>query len=203
MRRHLARLSSNFTFGEYASVHSLADYFLTSTAHVTSSEWLCCSGHIMDKRESHRSSSHFVLLRVGCGLQDYMDDMSDPLSAACSVCQVNLWWRFTLMYHPPLVSVELGQDTSALDVLELTCRNVCRKYHLRGVIYFAANHFTTWVITGSGMVWYHDGLFTGRSLIYENAKADNINIPQENAIMGIYLQSPKKNSDMPCAAAAH
>ena len=60
------------------------------------------------------------------------------------------------MYHPPLVSVELGQDTSALDVLELTCCNVCRKYHLRGVIYFVANHFTAQVITGSGMVWYHD-----------------------------------------------
>ena len=32
------------------------------------------------------------------------------------------------MYHPPLVSVELGQDTSALDVLELTCHNVHQKY---------------------------------------------------------------------------
>ena len=49
--------------------------------------------------------------------------------------------------------------------------------------------------------WYHDGLFTGRSLIYENAKPDNI--PTENAIVGIYLRSPERNSDMPCVAAAH
>ena len=58
------------------------------------------------------------------------------------------------MYHPPLVSVELGQDASAIGVLELTSQNVHRKYHLRGVIYFAVNHFTARsLITSSGMVW--------------------------------------------------
>ncbi|KAF8218438.1 hypothetical protein L208DRAFT_1351415, partial [Tricholoma matsutake] len=43
-------------------------------------------------------------------------------------------------------------------------------YYLRGVIYFAANHFTARLITRSGMVWYHDGIFTGRSLIYERKR---------------------------------
>jgi hypothetical protein len=187
----LARISPNFTFGEYASVHSLLDYFLTSDAHVTFSERFCPSGHIIDKRELYRSSCCFVLSRAGCGVQEYMDDMSDPLSEVCPspTCDVSLWRRFTLMYHPPLVSVELGQDASPIDVLELTSQNVCRKYHLRGVIYFAANHFTARLITTSGMVWYHDGIFTGRSLIYESAKAGNI--PDENAIVGIYLRSPE------------
>ncbi|KAF8231453.1 hypothetical protein L208DRAFT_1469729 [Tricholoma matsutake] len=43
MRRRLARISASFTFGEYASVHSLLDCFLTSDAHVTYSErfWPC------------------------------------------------------------------------------------------------------------------------------------------------------------------
>ncbi|KAF8237138.1 hypothetical protein L208DRAFT_1248708, partial [Tricholoma matsutake] len=65
-------------------------------------------------------------------------------------------------------------------------------YNLRGVIYYAADHFTVWVITGSGMVWYHDGLLTGQSLVYESM-APNL-ITHENAIIGIYL---------PCAAMAH
>ncbi|KAF8225703.1 hypothetical protein L208DRAFT_1305230, partial [Tricholoma matsutake] len=57
------------------------------------------------------------------------------------------------------------------------------------------------VIMNLGMVWYHDGLFTGQSLIYEQAKPDSL--PNENVIVGIYLYSPKQNLDMPCTAAAH
>ena len=90
---------------------------------------------------------------------------------------------------------------SVIDVLELTSGDVCRRYHLRGVIYFAADHFTARVITNAGKVWYHDGLFTGQSLIYEQAKPDNL--PNENVIVGIYLHSPEQNSDVPCTAAAH
>ena len=109
VRHHLAQILPGFTFSEYASVHSLLDCFLTSNAHITCSEQFCPSGHVTDKWELYRSSSHFVLGRVGCGLQDYMDDMTDLLSEACLVCDVSLWWRFMLMYHPPLVSIELGR----------------------------------------------------------------------------------------------
>ena len=113
-----------FTFGEYTSIHLLLDCFLTSDTHVTYSEQFCPSGYVMDKWELYRSSFHFVLLRVGCGLQDYMDDMTDPLSEVCPVCDVGLWWRFMLMYHPPIVSIELGQDASMKGVLKLTYGDV-------------------------------------------------------------------------------
>ena len=69
-------------------------------------------------------------------------DITDVLSEACLMCDVYLWWRYMLMYHPLLVSIELGLDASPLDVLELTSQNVCQKYYLRGVIYFMVNHFT-------------------------------------------------------------
>ena len=67
MRHHLARISPSFTFGEYASVHSLLDCFLTSDAlsHVTFSEWFCPSGHMVDKQELYKSSCYFVLSRSG------------------------------------------------------------------------------------------------------------------------------------------
>ncbi|KAF8220714.1 hypothetical protein L208DRAFT_1071954, partial [Tricholoma matsutake] len=51
--------------------------------------------------------------------------------------------------------------------LDITSGSVRRKYHLRGLIYYAAEHFTACFIARSGMVWYHDGLLTGRSLVYE------------------------------------
>ena len=120
-------------------------------AHVT---FLSCSGHIVDKWEPYRSSCYFVLLRAGCGLQNYMDDITDPLSQACLICDVivstcgggsSLWLHtVTILYGIDgglvTVPIELGQDASAISVLELTSQNVRQKYHLS--IYFTVNHFT-------------------------------------------------------------
>ncbi|KAF8235426.1 hypothetical protein L208DRAFT_1257082, partial [Tricholoma matsutake] len=60
-------------------------------------------------------------------------------------------------------------------------------YNLRGIIYYLADHFTARFITASGMVWYHDRLLMGSSLVYKNMVLDQI--PCENAIIGIYLHS--------------
>ncbi|KAF8232739.1 hypothetical protein L208DRAFT_1270708, partial [Tricholoma matsutake] len=51
--------------------------------------------------------------------------------------------------------------------LDITSGGVQRKYHLQGLIYYAAEHFTARFIAQLGMVWYHNGLLTGRSLVYE------------------------------------
>ncbi|KAF8232824.1 hypothetical protein L208DRAFT_1270006, partial [Tricholoma matsutake] len=59
-------------------------------------------------------------------------------------------------------------------------------YSLHGVIYFAGAHLTAHVITHTGMVWYHDGIFTGSSLVYESA--DISLTPTENVITAVYIQ---------------
>lgn len=195
LRHHLTRISDSFTFSKYASVHLLLDCLLMSDNHMMFSQWFCPDGHLVNKWESYRSSCYFVLLRAGCGLQQCMDDIMDPLSEVCPRCDVSLWWRFTLMHHPPLVAIELGKDTSLINELELTSQDVHQKYHLRGVIYFMVNHFTVWLITSLGMMWYHNGIFTGQSLVYESTKAENI--LSKNVIVGIYLCPPEQNLDMP------
>jgi hypothetical protein len=37
------------------------------------------------------------------------------------------------------------------------------------------------------MVWYHDGLLTGQSLVYENST--NV-IPHDDVILAVYFRSP-------------
>ena len=86
-----------------------------------------------------------------------------------------------------MIAIDLGEDAFAQKTLELTCENLCKRYDLRGVIYYVADHFTARVITSSGMVWYHDRLLTGWSLVYEGMAPTQI--PHENAIIGIYLCS--------------
>ena len=55
-------------------------------------------------------------------------------------------------------------------------------------VYFDNHHFTERIITGTGMVWYHDGIFAGRSLVYESQGLTAIT--SQNAVMAFYIRSP-------------
>ncbi|KAF8223617.1 hypothetical protein L208DRAFT_1316008, partial [Tricholoma matsutake] len=47
----------------------------------------------------------------------------------------------------------------------IKCDDIAHSYQLRGMIYFDAHHFTGHVITQTQRVWFHDGIFTGQSLV--------------------------------------
>jgi hypothetical protein len=99
-----------------------------------------------------------------------------------------------------LLAIELWQGLASVDpILEIDIEGSSRQYSLRGVIYFAGGHFTARVITRAGMVWFHDGIFTGSSLVYETA--DVTSISTENAITAIYIRA-QENSDMPYGVVA-
>jgi hypothetical protein len=177
-----------FAFGEYTSMDALFNYLLKSAYTVTTSSRFCPNGHDVDRRESRVSSCNITLSRRGCNLQEYLDDFTSISSAKCPVCSKNLTRRFTFNCHPPIFTIDLGEGAFPQETLELTSQNVRRRYNLRGVIYYAADHFTTRFITNAGAVWYHDGLLTGRSLVYESMVPSQI--PHEDAIVGIYMRSP-------------
>jgi hypothetical protein len=91
-----------------------------------------------------------------------------------------------------LLAIELWQD---LDVfapdLHVEVNGTRRCYSLRGIIYFAANHFTARVVTRSGrsgIVWFHDGIFSGSTLVYESANVSSM--PRINSILAIYTREP-------------
>ena len=61
-------------------------------------------------------------------------------------------------------------------------------YNLRGIsIYYKLQdqRFTSHLVTGTGMNWFHDGILTGSSLIYEGRDVDSITT--ETAAMAIYM----------------
>ncbi|KAF8578584.1 hypothetical protein K439DRAFT_1361844 [Ramaria rubella] len=39
--------------------------------------------------------------------------------------------------------------------------------NLIGIIYFGSDHCTTRIIDHQGQVWFHDGIATGRTCVYE------------------------------------
>ena len=112
---------------------------------------------------------------------------------------VVLHCTFSLTQHPPLLTIELWGGVHACDpFLQVRSGNGEWCYMLRGMIYFAAEHFTAHLITHSGLVQFHDGLFTDCSLVYKASTPALV--PVRDLILAIYTQ---ENSDMPSEGVAH
>ncbi|KAF8223954.1 hypothetical protein L208DRAFT_1126002, partial [Tricholoma matsutake] len=68
----------------------------------------------------------------------------------------------------PLLAVDTSHCLPSLDsVLVVDINNHQCRYILHGIIYYAADHFTARIVMKDGMVWFHNGIFTGSSLVYE------------------------------------
>jgi hypothetical protein len=194
LRRRLARLSQEFTFGSYTSVQSLAEFLFSAQEIVTTSLIFCSEGHDGVNGRNHRSSSSnyqiIILDTTENSLQACMDNFRHQLGSRCVTCNTHLTKYITFVRTPPLLAFDLSSgSTLSLDpVLWILCNNSCIRYNLRGIIYYDNQHFTERVVTSTGMIWFHDGIFTGRSLVYESQELNSITT--ENAVMAFYLCSP-------------
>ena len=199
IRRRLARFSAEFTFGRYASVHSATEQLLKMREPVTTSDLYCPNGHDINRHTSSTSNCEIIIFGGGSSLQACMDDFTLETATRCSICNAYLLRITIFVQAPPLLAFDLGNNAPSLDpMLRISCQqpgpggqdtgtpvsNHC--YSLRGVIYFENNHFTERVITSSGMVWFHDGMLTGRSLLYETNNLTSESITRDHAVMAFY-----------------
>ena len=191
-RRRLARFSAaEFAFGRYASVHSITEQILKTCEPVTASNLYCPNSHNVERNPSTTSNCE-IIISGGPSLQDCVDDFSVETASRCSTCNTYLSRVTTFIQTPPLLAFDLGNDAPFLDpVLWISSQNTRARYSLRGIIYFENNHFTERVITNTGMVWFHDGMFTGRSLLYENNNLTAIG--RDHAVMAFYSRDPIEN----------
>ena len=190
-RHRLASIGDEFAFGEYASVHAIMDRLLVSEEPVLRSVHRCRDNHMVDTDECFSRSCEIVMMGAsaltGRSIQEYMGDLSTALSVTCTECSNELVRSFSFTSHPPLLCIELWERPRLLDsVLHIDAGGSCQRYKLCGVVYFSGEHFTSRVITGNGMVWFHDGLFTDRLLVYESQYTTSI--PVENATLAVYIR---------------
>jgi hypothetical protein len=190
MRHHFARLSGEFLFGQYASVHAIIDRLFSSSVPVLRSERCCQNGHIVESEERAVSSCEIMTPNApdNCTIQQYIDNFAVPLSSFCPDCGCNLVRLFSFACHPPLLAIDLWRGHLApFDPdLHVKVDGIRRHYSLRGVIYFAANHFTARVVTQAGIVWFHDGMLSGSTLVYESANVSLM--PRSDSILAIYTR---------------
>jgi Helitron helicase-like domain at N-terminus/PIF1-like helicase len=194
IRRRLARFSAEFTFGRYTSVHSVTEQLLKTHEPITTSNLCCPNGHITDRNPSPTSNCELIVFGAPFSLQAYVDNFTVETAAKCSTCNTPLSRVTTFIQTPPLLAFDLGNNAPVLDpVLWLSCQDTQRvRYSLRGIIYFKNGHFTERVITRTGMVWFHDGMFTGRSLLYETDNLSSITSSKDDsdAVMVFYARDP-------------
>jgi hypothetical protein len=119
-----------------------------------------------------------------------MDDFSHELASKCMTCDTHLMKRTIFVQTPPILAFDIsnGLVLSINSILWILCNGTRVRYVLRGVIYFDNQHFTERVVTSSGMVWFHDGIFTGRSLVYESQGLTPITT--KKAVMAFYVCTP-------------
>ena len=193
VRRRLARISTEFIFGRYSSVHSIVERFFRTSGPVTISDLMCPNGHVVDRQRSLASSCEiFVFPQPDSSLQHCVDNFSHSTASKCSTCDTFLLRTTSFIQSPPLIIFDLGTCVpSVSSVLLISCGETGHdrvRYKLRGIVYYEDQHFTSRFITESGMIWFHDGMLTGSSLIYEGQNIDSI--PIETAVMAFYSLMP-------------
>ena len=102
------------------------------------------------------------------------------------MCNETLVHKTTFVQAPPLLVFDLGQHIPTINCLiHITCREGHQvAYDLKGIIYYANQHFTARIVTSTSQTWFHDGTFTGNSLLYDSQAAGSVH--NDGAVMAIY-----------------
>ena len=186
MRCCLFRISAEFTFGRYASIYSIAECLFRTCQPVTMSDLVCPNKHDVDRNRSPTANCEMIVFRrPSMSLQACMDDFMVCVSFKCSTCDACLFRKTSFVQTPPMLIFDLGTSVPSLSPeLSITCGTTCVYYTLRGVVYLDNEHFTSRVITSTGMIWFHDRLLTGASLVYESRDIGSIST--NGAVMAFY-----------------
>jgi hypothetical protein len=186
-RRCMSRVSEEFTIGRYTSVHSIFVYLLKMHHPVALTHVKCPNMHEVDCDQRHILSCELILFgRQGMDIQSCLDDFTISLGSTCPTCNETLVHKTTFVQAPPLLAFDLGQHIPTINrLIHITCGEGHQvAYNLKGVIYYANQHFTARVVTSTGQTWFHDGMFTGSSLLYDSQAPGSVH--NDGAIMAIY-----------------
>jgi len=105
----------------------------------------------------------------GC-VREYVQRLLSKSYKPCYNCANITELDQEFLQMPPFILIAV--NNADLDISKmLKFENDTEKfiYSLKGLIYFANFHFTARIITSDQLVWYHDGIETKNSCIYEGS----------------------------------
>ena len=170
LRRRLAlRAPDQFAWGELTSMHHLLQYIL-KTANTTIQSHLECPQHHQMEMDAQAVSTGCM---ISAGTTSYMSigqwvrEFKENTHHKCANCQETMQLKFSLSESMPLIAFDFAGHSPEIDQnVNILINGRNREYQLRGVLYFGHEHFTSRIISESG-TWFHDGIETGQSVMYE------------------------------------
>ncbi|KIM35719.1 hypothetical protein M413DRAFT_56254, partial [Hebeloma cylindrosporum] len=70
----------------------------------------------------------------------------------------------------PLFAVDFAGNEIEIDnQLCIEVDDVEFSYSLLGIVYYGNDHFTARIILNDGSIWFHDGITTGQTTVYDGS----------------------------------
>ena len=200
LRRSLQKVSNEkFPWGDFTSITDVLECILTTRSVIVNTQ-LTCPQHGASTRYSHLQNNS-CMITAGANkilsISHWMGNFWESSQHKCNVCHNNLQMNHTICQVLPILAFHFAGQKPTID-LKITINvntSVRVTYILRGVIYFGEHHYTSRLVNETGMAWFHDGIATGNSVIYEgNARDIDMSICRgKNASAAIYTYYMSQN----------
>lgn len=183
LRRILSTISpTNFAWAAFTSPCEIMPYLFSMPIQTTMTQLICDNGHtIPDTRRANNTCCVISAGTAYVSVHDWMAQLKDETHHVCEECMQSTGtactlYRQSLFTHElPLIALDFGNKQMQIDhsfTIMVDALHV--SYTLCGVMYYGNSHFTSRIIQSSGMVWFHNGIATGKSMIYEGT-LDSLN----------------------------
>ena len=120
MRCCLARISTEFIFGCYTSVHCIIKCILKMQYPVMISDLMCPNNHVVNRQRSLTSSCEIIVFaQPGTSLQYCIDHFAVSTGSKCSNCDTFLLWTTSFVQSPPIIMFDLSACVPSLSPIVL------------------------------------------------------------------------------------
>ena len=160
-------------FGNFTSVEYILAALFETVYQVQSVIYTCRHNHVCQI-----NNCYSLVLIHGAGHYESTSKWSlqreDETCHVCATCGERVFIQYSFTRIPSLLAFEFANKVLHINFLiDLGPQNEHHRMRLAGVIYYGQQHFTAQVILSDGQIWFHDGIETGRNLIYNGTIIPN------------------------------
>ena len=125
-------------------------------------------------------------------ISNWMQELKETTNITCESCSEKMEIIHQFLVPLPFIAVDFSQQLQIDHDFHIYINNEECVYQLRGIVYYGNSHFTARVVYNNGMIWFHDGIATGQSLLYEGTFqtfGQSLNSCRgKDAILAIYVK---------------
>ena len=178
-----ALFPTQFAWASFSSPCDIMPYLFSMPITTTATHLECDNGHTIP--DVIRINDTCCVMSAGRfrykSVQDWMTLLKESTRHVCDECLQSTGTPHNLYRHSkfthilPLIALDFCTQQIQIDhTITVRIDELEVGYILSGVMYYGNSHFTSRIIQANRMVWFHDGIATGKKMTYEG-KLDNLN----------------------------